>query len=127
MKNNIILPIIIKQTNNSEMRYLISIPDLDGMTEANSIPEAMLMAQDYIGTYSLDDELPDSNLVIPETKKDEIGTLVTVDIEAYKRKYDNKVVKKTITIPNYLNELGKENNINFSEVMTEALKEKLNA
>ena len=44
----------------------------------------------------------------------------------YKRKHDNKVIKKTITIPNYLNELGKENNINFSEVMTAALKKKLN-
>lgn len=121
----VVFPIIIsKNTEDTDYPYLVSIPDLDGTTEGKDIADAIEMAKDYIGTYSLEDELPKSNTQIPKTNKNEIGTLVTVNISEYKRKHDNKVIKKTITIPNYLNELGKENGINFSEVMTEALKRK---
>lgn len=125
MSENAVFPIIIKKNDSTEMPYLAIIPDLDGMTEGKSIADVIDMAQDYIGTYSLDDELPKSNTNIPDTNDDEIGTLVSVNISDYKKKHDTKVVKKTITIPNYLNELGKEEGINFSEVMTMALKDKL--
>lgn len=122
-----VFPIIItKDENNIDYPYFAEIPDIDGMTEGKSIADTMEMAKDYIGTYSLEDKLPESNTKLPETIDGVIVTLVTVNISEYKRKYDNKVIKKTITIPNYLNELGKENGINFSEVMTNALKEKLN-
>ena len=67
---------------------------------------------------------------LPNTKKydhneDQIKTLVDINFKKYKSQYDNKVVKKTLTIPNYLNELGNEKGINFSLTLTEALKEKL--
>ena len=80
---------------------------------------------DYIGTFSLENKLPESNTKLPKAGEGAIVTLVTVNVSEYKRKNDNRVVKKTISIPNYLNELGKENKINFSEVMTAALKKKL--
>ena len=121
-----VFPIIItKDEENTDYPYFVEIPDIDGMTEGKSIADAMEMAKDYIGTYSLEDKLPESNTKLPKVKDDATVTLVTVNVSEYKRKHDNKVIKKTITIPNYLNELGKENGINFSEVMTTALKEKL--
>ena len=123
----VVYPIIIKyEPDDSGYPYLVTIPDLDdGMTEGKTIDDAIAMAEDYIGTTSLEEEMPKSNYVLPKAGKDETVTLVRVNISEYKRKNDNKVIKKTITIPNYLNELGKENGINFSEVMTNALKEKL--
>ena len=124
--NIVVFPIVIsKDKDDSEYPYLVSIPDIDGMTEGKDIADAVEMAQDYIGTYSLEDELPKSNVKLPKVNNDEIATLVTVNISEYKRKNDNRVIKKTITIPNYLNELGKENGINFSEVMSNALKKEL--
>lgn len=121
-----VFPIIItKDEDSTDYPYLVEIPDLDGMTEGKSIADAMEMAKDYIGTYSLEDKLPKSNTSLPKAKHGAIVTLITVNVSEYKRKNDNRVIKKTITIPNYLNELGKENGINFSEVMTTALKEKL--
>ena len=120
-----VFPIIITKDDSSYYPYFVEIPDIDGMTEGKSIADAMEMAKDYIGTYSLEDKLPESNTKLPQAKDGTIVTLVTVNVSEYKRKHDNKVIKKTITIPNYLNELGKENGINFSEVMTTALKEKL--
>lgn len=120
-----VFPIIITEDDeNTDYPYFVEIPDIDGMTEGKSVADAMEMAKDYIGTYSLEEQLPESNTKLPKVKGNAIVTLVTVNISEYKRKNDNKVIKKTITIPNYLNELGKKNGINFSEVMTSALKEK---
>lgn len=122
-----IFPVIItKIEDKSNYPYLVKIPDLDGMTEGKSVADAIKMAEDYIGTASLEEELPKSNTKIPNSKNGEITTLVAVNVSEYKRKHDNKVVRKTLTIPSYLNELGKENNINFSKLLTEALREKLN-
>ena len=45
--------------------------------------------------------------------------------EEYRRKTDNKMVKKNCTIPNYLNVEAEKRGINFSRVLQEALQEKL--
>lgn len=73
------------------------------MTEGKSIADAMEMAKDYIGTFSLENDLPESNTKLPKVKEEVVVTLVTVNVSEYKRRHDNRAVKKTITIPNYLN------------------------
>lgn len=50
------------------------------MTEGKSIPDAIKIGKDYIKTYSLESELPESNNHLPRTNKDEIAKLVTVNI-----------------------------------------------
>lgn len=126
----VIYPIIITRDEaEATDTYLVKIPDLDGLTQGNSIADSIDMARDYIGLTIMDreddhEDIPESNTVLPKTDKG-IATLVDVDIDVYRRKHDNKVVKKTLTIPNYLNELGKEQNINFSELLTNALKQKV--
>ena len=42
------------------------------------------------------------------------------------RKYHSKKVRKNVTIPEWLNELAEKSNLNFSQVLTDALEEKLN-
>ena len=46
---------------------------------------------------------------------------------AYLRRTSNKAVKKTLTIPEWMNTLAEEKNINFSKTLQEALLEKLEA
>ena len=123
----VVYPIIIKyEPDGSEYPYLVTIPDLDeGRTQGKSVADAIAMAEDFIGTTSLDEELPPSNYLLPKVDGDEIVTLVRVNVSEYRRKNDNRVVRKSVTIPNYLNELGMEQKINFSEVLTNALKNKL--
>ena len=48
-----------------------------------------------------------------------------MDLSEYRRKTDNKMVKKNCTIPNYLNVEAEKRGINFSRVLQEALQEKL--
>lgn len=122
----VVYPVIIKyEPDTTDYPYLVTIPDIDGMTQGKDVADAIAMAEDYIGTYSLEEQLPKSNYTLPKANNGETVTLVRVNVSEYKRKNDTKVIKKTITIPNYLNELGKETGINFSELMTNALKEKL--
>ena len=50
-----VFPIIItKNKDSSEYPYFVEIPDIDGMTEGKSIADAMKMAENYIGTFSLE-------------------------------------------------------------------------
>ena len=47
-------------------------------------------------------------------------------MDDHRKKFNNKAVKKTLTIPKWLNYLAEKNNINFYQVLQEAIKEKLN-
>ena len=52
--------------------------------------------------------------------------MVSVDVEAYAAKHFNKAVKKTLTIPQWLNEAALAKNINFSKALQTALMRELN-
>lgn len=127
----VVYPIIIQKTSDQTMPYLVTIPALNGLTQGKSIENAMDMAKDYIGLTIMDKQdnneaIPNSTYDLPKTNKDTIATLINVDLSEYRRKHDTRSIKKTLTIPSYLNELGKERDINFSETLVNALKNKLN-
>lgn len=130
-----VYPVIFTQSENI---ILIEIPDLEILTEANTITEAIDMARDAIGLklISLEDdgmEIPCStDLLKIDAKK---GTfynegvsyvsIVDVDRMEYRRKVDNKSVRRNITLPNWLNIEVEKAHINVSKVAQEALMEKL--
>lgn len=125
----VVYPIVISYNPKEvEYPYFVEIPAVNGFTEGTSLEDAIKMAEDYIGSLSLSGKpMPKSVYTLPKADNGDTVTLVRVDLAKYKREHDNKLVKKTLTIPNYLNELGQEEGINFSAVLTAALKEKLNA
>lgn len=55
------------------------------------------------------------------SSKDDIVTLVDVDFAEYRKKVDNKAVKKNCTIPYWLNVEAEKAGINYSKVLQEAL------
>lgn len=100
--------------------------------------DAIYMARDLLGTWSLDQELPapssieDAIQITKEKADDEDFTwsagfpvLVDIDTEEYKKKLDTRSVKKNCTIPSWLNDKAEAAGINFSRVLQEALIEKL--
>lgn len=109
--------------------YLVDFIDLKGCTTfGKDLIEAFNMAQDAMGLYL--DELS----VLPEVtnnfdniklKNNQFINYVSIDLDEYRKKHNNKAIKKTLTIPSWLNSLAERNNINFSQVLQEALKEKL--
>lgn len=110
--------------------YNVDFIDLKGCsTFGNSIQNAYSMAQDAMGLY-LDNlinfpkpSLDFSNINLTENQ---FVSFISIDMDDYRKKFNNKSIKKTLTIPEWLNYLAEKNNINFSQVLQEALKEKLN-
>lgn len=58
-------------------------------------------------------------------KNNQFVSFISIDMDEYRKKFNNKSIKKTLSIPEWLNYLSERNNINFSQVLQEALKEKL--
>lgn len=114
-----------------EIGYSVSFPDLDGcFTEGDTLEEAVEMAQEALGLYLISQE--ERNIPIPKASDStaikhsdgEIISLVSTPMERYRRK--NKAVKKTLTIPQWLNDEAESRHINFSSVLQNALKRELN-
>ncbi len=121
--------------------YLVYVPDLDIFTEGRDLEDAMEMARDAIGLKGI--SLEDDGIEIPEAsgypeavakaKEDTedfdytsgILTMVDVDFVAYRRRMDNKSVRRNVTLPNWLNQEAEEANLNVSKVLQEALIERL--
>lgn len=122
----------------SENVILIEVPDLEILTEGESIVNAIDMARDAIGLkiISLEydkTEIPNptnlfdiniENSTFAEEGKSYVS-MVDVDITEYRKKVDNKSVRRNITLPNWLNIEAEKAHINVSKVVQEALMEKL--
>ncbi|TGD22703.1 HicB family protein [Companilactobacillus suantsaicola] len=121
----LIYPVIL---HPEDQGYSVEIPDIDHgtWTQGETMKDALLMAQDAIGIMLEDKtEYPQATKIEDIKVKDEdIKTVVYIDMEEYRRN-NPKTVRKNVTVPEYLVVLGKKQNLNFSAILTEALKNKL--
>ena len=89
------------------------------------------MAASAIGLYAQQDdgkfEFPKASAPNSITlEKNEFLVLVEFNLIEYLKNTSDKAVKKTLTIPSWLNNLAEQNNVNFSNILQNALKEYLN-
>lgn len=109
--------------------FLVDFIDLKGCsTFGKTIDEAYLMAQDAMGLFLSELEVfPRSTIPFDDIKlkENQFISLVEVDMIEYRKKHSNIAVKKTLTIPTWLNTLAEKNDINFSQLLQRALKEEL--
>jgi hypothetical protein len=110
--------------------YIVRVPDLGIATEGRDLADAIYMARDAIGVMGIDYEDCGEKLPQPfsrqvDTSTNDIVTLVDVDLSEYRKKADNRMVKKNCTIPYYLNVEAEKQGVNFSRVLQEALIAKL--
>ena len=111
--------------------YTVMFPDLLGCVTEGDTKEAVEMAEDALGIYlySLSEdgeEFPEaSNPADIKCEKGEFTDLVVWDEEEYLKRTDNKAVKKTLTIPSWLNYKAEEKQLNFSQILQRALREEL--
>ena len=113
-----------------DIGYSVYVPDIAGcMTQGDTMEEALDMVQEAIGLM-LEDKHPNqypkpSNPKDVEVTGNQFIMMVEFDKLAYDRKYNAKAVKKTLSIPAWLNSAAKEHNINFSNVLQNALIQEL--
>lgn len=116
----------------TEETYNVYFPDLSGCnTFGKGLADAVEMAKDALCHCLYGKEI-DNKEIPPATHPSEIKlsvgeftSVIAVDTEVYRRYYENQYVKKTLTVPMWLNQKAIDAEINFSQVLQEALKEKL--
>jgi len=118
-------------------KYTIIFPDLNDLaTFGDNLSEAMEMAVDCLAGYIYTLELEGREIPAPSELKDikveeyeeviEANTsIIFVDVDEYAKNHFVKPVKKTLTIPRWLNMMAMNENINFSQLLKKALIEEL--
>lgn len=116
-------PIILKKADNG---YYVEIPDFDVGTQGDSIADAMEMARDAIGLMGID--MQDDKKEIPQpysaqvlAEKDDIVTLVDIDFAKYRKKADNRAVRKNCTIPYWMSVEADKQGVNYSRLLQDAI------
>ncbi|MBQ8804614.1 MAG: type II toxin-antitoxin system HicB family antitoxin [Tyzzerella sp.] len=118
--------------NAEEGGFWISFPDFpECLTEGDDMEQAYEMAVDALGLVitSRTEEgeiIPKASQADEITAEDGVVVIVEFDMLAYQKKHNSKAVKKTLSIPEWLNEEAIAAGINFSQVLQEALMLKLN-
>lgn len=112
--------------------YSVIFPDLEGCyTEGEDLTDAIYMAEDALALilygYEKDNRtIPNSSQSIG-LEEGQFINYIACDTMEYRKMYSNKAVKKTLTIPEWLNEEATAIGINFSQVLQEALMSKIQA
>lgn len=112
--------------------YSVEFPDIEGcVTSGSSLPDAIQMAEDALCLMLYDMEESSEAIPAPSDLKavqagtDALVSLVCCDTIEYRKLYNNKAVKKTLTIPAWLNTMAERADLNFSSVLQDALKLRL--
>ena len=112
--------------------YCVYFPDIPmGATQGEDLIECMDAAERFLGDALcfIEDEkrdIPEATIMANiEINAKDIVTLISVDTMEYRRKYENKAIKKTLTIPAWLNSAAEAADINFSQTLQRALRDEL--
>ena len=112
----------------------VEFPDLPGcFTCGDTEEEAFQMAKEAMALhlYGLEqenEEIPQPSKVSEiQTEKHQVVVFVEVWMPPFRHEMENKAVKKTLTIPKWLDDLAKQHNVNYSQILQEALKKHLGA
>lgn len=112
--------------------YSVAFPDFEAcFTQGSDLADALTMAQDILSLTLCDME--DDGTLIPQasspqsltTESNSFVSLVMADTVEYRRAYSGRAVKKTLTLPSWLNYEAEKANVNFSQILQNALMEYL--
>ena len=107
-------------THEAEGGYSITFPDLpDCATSAETLEEGIEMAADALCLILYDME--EGGAVPPEPSdvrsivcaENQLVTLIRCDTIEYRKFFDNRAVKKTLTIPAWLNTMAERQGVNY--------------
>ena len=130
MKEQLFYPAIFEESEDGG--FTIVFPDLGGcITQGEDIEEGYKMAVEVLGmtlTY-----LEENKKDIPEPsspksirlQENQFVVVVEFNLMEYRKKYDSKAVSKNCTIPSWMNKQALEKGLNFSQVLQEALAERI--
>lgn len=124
-----VYPAILTPEENGA--YSIVFPDLEGCyTCGDNLEDALEMAEDALALVLYGYE-KDRRLIPAPSKRNELivngeefVNYVACDTMTYRKRFHNKAVKKTLTIPEWMNEEANAMGLNFSQILQDALLQK---
>lgn len=111
--------------------YNVSFPDIPGCyTCGDNLADALYMAEDALGGWlsraeEKGNDIPAASMLNDVQANGGMVTLILSDTDAYRRAHSTKAVKKTLSIPSWLNEAAEARSVNFSKVLQDALCDQL--
>lgn len=112
--------------------YSSNFPDLPNcFTSGETLGEAIEMAADVLCLTLYEMEQAGTEIPAPSALRDipvgekEFVNFIPCDTVEYRKFFDNRAVKKTLTVPSWLNDMAERAGINFSAALQSALKQQL--
>ena len=127
--NRLFYPAIFHKAE--EGGFWVTFPDIpECMTQGDNMEQAYEMAVDALGLSlssmeEMGEQIPEASPLERIQVEDGILVIVEFNMAEYRRKNSSKAVKKTLSIPEWLNEAAIRENINFSQLLQEALMVKI--
>ena len=118
-------------TYDAGQEIAVVFPDLDVATSGVDDNDALLSARELLGCalYGMEEDNEETPTPTPlsdiTTAKNERAVLVDVYMPSIRMAKVNRSVNRTVTLPAWLNAAALERNINFSQVLQEALMTKI--
>ncbi len=109
----------------------VFFPDLDVATSGVNDDDALLSARELLGCvmYGLEEDEEEIPLPTPlaevEVADNERSVLIDIYMPSIRMAHVNRSVNRTVTLPAWLNAIALEKNVNFSQVLQDALKDML--
>lgn len=127
-----LFPAIFNPGDDGSDGYTVTFPDLPGcITEGSDLQEAMIMARDALSGFLYGMEEDGEPIPTPSppasvrVSDDAFIVLVEAWTDIVREEAENKAVKKTLTIPKWLNDAAEKEGVNFSQLLSHAIKERL--
>ncbi len=127
-------PAVFTPFEDGEDGYTVEFPDLPGcVTEGYGIADALFMAEDAASGWVLtaleDGKTPPKATAPGAVQAPTFGfvSMIRLDMDAYAEKYGQKAVKKTLTIPAWMNTYVEEHKISCSKLLQDAVSELMEA
>ncbi len=125
-----VYPAILTQEDDG---IIVSFPDVEGArTDGATMEEALENAEDVLNLMLLTmeekhmDIKPPTPIASLDVPKGSTVALVRADTRAYSKKVDTRAVRKSVSIPAWMDSLAREHNLNFSNVLQNAICRELN-
>ena len=115
-------PCIIKEDDGV---FYVNFPDFDDcFTDGDTMEEAVSNAKDVLEAVAF--SYMKNNKPLPKPRKvNENVVYIELWVDLLKDRVNNQSIKKTLTIPKWLNDIAEENSVNFSAILQHGIKEYL--
>ncbi len=120
-----------EEVENRGKVYIVEFPDLPGcVTEGESIPNAIEMAREALAgcirsMQERRETIPEATPLGAVRADNGFASLIDLDMLEYKRKTESRAVKRTVSLPQWLDAMAQDAGLNFSQTIQDALKERL--